>query len=55
MANQNSHDPVNWAALVDFAPELGYADWRDEVLSFLLYPAEPRPAQPVVTRLRRAV
>ena len=55
MANQFSDDLVNWAALADFAPELGHADWRDEVLSFVLYPAEPRPAQPVVTRLRPAV
>jgi hypothetical protein len=30
----------NWAAFADLAPELSYADWRDEVLS-LIGGAEP--------------
>jgi hypothetical protein len=27
--------PGNWAAFADLAPELTYADWRDEVLSLV--------------------
>ena len=27
--------PGNWAAFADLAPELCYADWRDEVLSLV--------------------
>jgi len=25
----------NWAAFADLAPELSYADWRDEILSLI--------------------
>ena len=32
--------PGNWAAFADLAPELSYADWRDEVLS-LVHAEEP--------------
>jgi hypothetical protein len=45
--------PGNWAALADLSPDLGYADWRDEVLS-LVDAAEAGPVRPVVTDLRRA-
>jgi len=27
--------PGNWAAFADLAPDLSYADWRDEVLSLV--------------------
>jgi len=27
--------PGSWAAFADLAPELSYADWRDEVLSLV--------------------
>ena len=51
-----SDDPAGWAALADFASDLGYADWRNEILSFLLYAPDQRPApQAVVTELRPAV
>ena len=47
-------DPGSWAELSDYAPDRGHADWRNDVLSFLLYAPEPRP-QTVVTPLRPAV
>ena len=51
-----SDDPASWAALADFASDRSYADWRNEILSFLLYSPDPRPApQAVVTVLRPAV
>ena len=28
-------NPGNWAAFADLAPDLSYADWRDEVLSLV--------------------
>jgi hypothetical protein len=55
MARQFGDDPASWADLADFASDLSYADWRDEILSFLFYAADPRPPQPVVTVLRPAV
>jgi hypothetical protein len=55
MARKLGDDPGSWAALADFAPDLGYADWRNEILSFLLYAPDPRPLHPVVTELRPAV
>jgi hypothetical protein len=61
MAKVFGEDPGSWAALADFAPDLSYADWRDEVLS-LLDAGGPAPRRPpaaqsesVVTRLRPAV
>jgi hypothetical protein len=27
--------PANWAAFADLAPDLSYADWRDEVFSLV--------------------
>ena len=35
MAIKFVEDSGSWAALADFATDLGYADWRDEVLSTL--------------------
>jgi hypothetical protein len=55
MARQFGDDPASWADLADFASDLSYADWRDEILSFLFYAADPGPPQQVVTVLRRAV
>ena len=34
----------DWMAFADVAPELDYADWRDEVLSMV---GAPEPAAPV--------
>ena len=45
--------PAHWAAFADHEPGLGYADWRDEVLS-LVGSADPAPALGAVTQLRRA-
>ena len=50
-----SDAPASWADLVDFAPDRGHAEWRNEILSFLLYAADPEPMQSVVTQLRPAV
>jgi hypothetical protein len=55
MALKFGDEPQNWTDLVDFATDLGYADWRDEILSFLLYPAEPRPEPATFIPLREAV
>jgi hypothetical protein len=62
MAIQCGDDPGSWAALADFASDLGHADWRNELLSFVLYPPDPRPVhrvearpEPRVTPLRPAV
>lgn len=55
MAKTFGEDPKDWAALVDFASELGHADWRNEILSFLFYAPDPRPDDPVVRPLRPAV
>ena len=35
MAIKFVDEPGSWAALADFATDLGHADWRDEVLSTL--------------------
>ena len=43
MAKTFGHDPRSWAELSDYAPERGHADWRNDVLSFLLYGAETLP------------
>ena len=55
-------DPRNWSELADFASDLGHADWRIEILSFVLYAPDPRSLEPVearpepqVTALRQAV
>ena len=40
----------DWMAFADVAPELGYADWRDEVLSMV---RAPEPAAPVCGVCRR--
>ena len=55
MAKRFDDDPAGWAELADFASDLSYADWRNEILSFLLYAADPKPPQSVVTPLRPAV
>ena len=56
MAKHFGDDPADWAALADFASDLSYADWRNEILSFLLYADDPpRRPQSVVTELRPAV
>jgi hypothetical protein len=55
MAKRFSDDPAGWADLADLAPDRGHADWRNEILSFLLYPVDPKPLQSVVTELRHAV
>jgi hypothetical protein len=52
--------PGNWAAFADLAPDLTYAEWREELLSLVdaEEPATLRSAlslcEPVVTDLRRA-
>ena len=55
MVNRFSDDPADLADLADLDPDRGHADWRNEILSFLLYQAEPEPLQSVLTRLRPAV
>jgi hypothetical protein len=55
MATRFSDDSAGWAALADFASDLSYADWRNEILSFLLYVPDPRPPAAEVTPLRKAV
>lgn len=55
MVKRLSDDPVDWADLADLAPDRGHADWRNEILSFLLYAADPEPLQSFVTELRPAV
>ena len=45
--------PATWAAFADLAPDLTYADWRDEVLSFVDARATVA-ARPAVTWIRRA-
>jgi hypothetical protein len=55
MVRRFSDDPASWADLVDLSPDRGHADWRNEILSFLLYAADPEPLQSVVTPLRPAV
>ncbi|HYH48026.1 MAG TPA: hypothetical protein VEG38_00625 [Acidimicrobiia bacterium] len=54
MAKKFGTDPGSWADLADHAPDRGHADWRNDVLSFVLYAPEPRP-ESVVTPLRPAV
>jgi hypothetical protein len=61
MAIKFVDDQGSWAALADFASDLGHADWRDEVLSMLdtygpgaFGPPVDRP-EPAVTALRPAV
>ena len=55
MAKTFGEDAGTWATLADFASELSYADWRNEILSFLLYAPHPQPRRPAVTPLREAV
>lgn len=55
MAKRFIDHPAAWADLADLAPDRGHADWRNEILSFLLYAADPEPLQSVVTELRPAV
>ena len=55
MAKTFGDDAGTWAALADVASDLSYADWRNEILSFLLYAPDPRPRRPAVTPLRKAV
>ena len=40
--------PGNWAAFADLAPDLPYADWRDEVLS-LVGAGEPAALRSALT------
>jgi hypothetical protein len=55
MAKTFGDDAGTWAALADVASDLSYADWRNEILSFLLYAPDPRPRDAGVTPLRKAV
>ena len=55
MAKQLGDDPRSWSELADFATDRGHADWRNDILSFLLYEPDPQPVLPVVTPLRQAV
>ena len=55
MTKRFSDEPVGWAGLADLDPDRGHAEWRNEILSFLLYAAEPQSLQSVLTRLRPAV
>ena len=56
MAKTFGDDPRCWSELADFAADRGHADWRNDILSFLLYTPDPEPELfPVVTRLRTAV
>ncbi len=55
MGKRFSDDPAGWADLADLDPERGHADWRNEILRFLLSAADPDPLQSVLTRLRPAV
>lgn len=55
MAETFGDDPRSWSDLADFALDRGHADWRNDILSFLLYAPNPEPEFPVVTRLRTAV
>jgi hypothetical protein len=54
-------EPESWAALADFAADLGHADWREEVLSTLdtygpgAFGPPVTAAEPHVTALRPAV
>ncbi len=48
-------DPGSWCELADFGPDRGHADWRNDILSFLLYTPDPEPEPQVVTPLRPAV
>ena len=61
MAIKFVDDLGSWAALADFATDLGHADWRDEVLSTLeaygpgAFGPPVASAEPFVTALREAV
>lgn len=61
MAIKFVDDSERWATLADFATDLGYADWRDEVTSTLdtygpgAFGPAVTPAESVVTALRPAV
>ena len=55
MAKTFGDDPGTWSELADFAADRAHADWRNDILSFLLYAADPEPQLPVVTQLRTAV
>lgn len=57
MATMFGDDPCSWSELADFATDRGHADWRNDILSFLLYAPEPEPEPGlrVVTPLRPAV
>jgi hypothetical protein len=55
MAKQFGEEARSWTDLADVASEMGHAEWRNELLSFLLYPPEPVPASSPVVPLRRAV
>jgi hypothetical protein len=55
MAKTFRDDPRSWSDLADFAADRGHADWRNDILSFLLYAPAPEPDLPGVTQLRTAV
>jgi hypothetical protein len=55
MAKTFGDDPLSWSELADFAADRGHADWRNDILSFLLYAPDPEPDLSVVTQLRTAV
>ncbi|MEW6476760.1 MAG: hypothetical protein AB1679_31275 [Actinomycetota bacterium] len=55
MATKFADDPGSWSELADFATDRGHADWRNDILSFVLYAPDPPLVLPVVTPLRPAV
>ena len=55
MAKQIGDDPRSCSELADFATDRGHADWRNDILSFLLSEPDSEPDLMVVTPLREAV
>jgi hypothetical protein len=49
---EGDHEALDWTGLADLAPDLPYADWRDEVLSMTSTPGPAVPA-PVVCICQR--
>ena len=49
MAKTFGDDPRSWSALADFAADRAHADWRNDILSFLLYAPDPEPEHHRVT------
>jgi len=55
MAKHFGDNPQSLSELADFATDRSHADWRNDILSFLLYEPDPQPQLPAVTPLRQAV